>query len=289
MAAPSASWRRNEESLFIYQTLLKNIYLVSLLLISETMIYKYPENFARFYDQIYHNVRDSVDSEYFLKEISSTKGKILEVGVGTGRLFLNALNRGADIYGLDISESMLNVLKKKLTKEQCNRISLQNITDFNFDFKFDLIIAPFRVIMHLLEKEEQLKAINNVYDHLNENGRFIFDTFVPDLKYLIKGFDNYTDFEGEYEKGKKVKRVVSSFPDLINQIIKVKFHLEWDEDDKVKSEDWTLPLRFFFRYELEHLIERSNFEEYKISGDYKGNVLNQESKEFIVICKKNNK
>jgi SAM-dependent methyltransferase len=253
------------------------------------MIYKYPENFARFYDQIYHNVRDSVDSEYFLNEISSTKGKILEVGVGTGRLFMNSLNRGADIYGLDISESMLEVLKKKLQKDQFERISLQNIIDFRFDFKFDLVIAPFRVMMHLLNKEEQLKAINNVYDHLNKGGRFIFDVFVPDPDYLKKGFDNFTDFEGEFEKGKKVKRVVSSFPDLINQIITVNFHLEWDEDDKVKSEDWTAPLRFFFRYELEHLIERSKFKEYKILGDYKGNDLNQESKEFIVVCMKNNK
>ena len=31
---------------------------------------------------------------------------------------------------------------------------------FTYDFKFDLIIAPFRVIMHLLDKEEQIKAIN---------------------------------------------------------------------------------------------------------------------------------
>lgn len=253
------------------------------------MNYKYPENFARFYDLVYHHVRDSVDGEYFLNEITSTKGKILEVGVGTGRLFLSALNSGADIYGLDISESMLNVLKKKLTKEQYNRISLQNIIDFNFDFKFDLIIAPFRVIMHLLEKEEQLKAINNVFDHLAENGRFIFDVFVPNPDYLKKGFDNYTDFEGEYEKGKKVKRVVSSFPDLINQIIQVNFHLEWDEDDKIKCDDWSVPMRFFFRYELEHLIERSKFKEYKIWGDYNGNDLNQESKEFIVVCMKNNK
>jgi SAM-dependent methyltransferase len=250
------------------------------------MIYKYPENFARFYDQIYHNVRDSVDSEYFLNEISFTKGKILEVGVGTGRLFMNALDRGADIHGLDISESMLNLLRKKLKKDQLERIGLQNVVDFHFDFKFDLILAPFRVMMHVLEKEEQLKAINNVYDHLETNGKFIFDVFVPDPAYLKKGFDNFTDFEGEYQKGKKVKRVVSSFPDLINQIIQVKFHLEWDEDDKVKSEDWTSPLRFFFRFELEHLIERSKFKEYKILGDYKGNFLNKESKEFIVVCKK---
>jgi 2-polyprenyl-3-methyl-5-hydroxy-6-metoxy-1,4-benzoquinol methylase len=137
------------------------------------MKHTYPENFARFYDTIYHNLRDGVDNDYFQNEIKNTGGKVLEIGVGTGRLFSNALDLGADIYGLDISESMLNVLYKKVPPEQHYRLSLQNMVDFSFDFKFDLIIAPFRVIMHLLEKEDQIKAIDNVYNHLNPDGRFI--------------------------------------------------------------------------------------------------------------------
>ncbi|MBN1597719.1 MAG: class I SAM-dependent methyltransferase [Bacteroidales bacterium] len=250
------------------------------------MTHLYPKSFARFYDIIYHKQRDGVDNEYFLNEIGQTKGKILELGVGTGRLFADALNKGADIYGIDISQAMLDVLSEKLTEEQSKRISLQNMIDFSFDYKFDLIIAPFRVIMHLLKKEEQIKAINNVYEHLNRNGKFIFDVFVPELNQLIKGLDNYTDFEGEYEKGKKIKRTVSTKPDLINQIIDIKFSLEWDEDNEIKHDDWITPLRFFFRYELEHLIERSEFSKYKISGDYRENEINQNSKDFILVCKK---
>ena len=78
------------------------------------MSHEYPKNFARFYDLIYHQMRDGVDNDFFQKEIRQIKGKILEVGVGTGRLFINALNQGADIYGIDISQSMIDVLHKKL-------------------------------------------------------------------------------------------------------------------------------------------------------------------------------
>lgn len=250
------------------------------------MIYKYPTNFARFYDTIYHHMRDGVDNEYFQNEIQRSGGKILEIGVGTGRLFVNALNQGADIHGLDISESMLEILYKKLQKDQYYRISQQNIINFSFDFKFDLIIAPFRVIMHLLDIEEQIKAIDNVYNHLNSNGRFIFDAFIPDLNQLIKGINNQMDFEGEYDSGQKIRRFVSTFPDLINQTIQVNFHLEWEEKNELKHDDWILPLRFFFRYELEHLLERTKFEKYKIYGDYKGSELNKESKDFIIVCQK---
>jgi SAM-dependent methyltransferase len=250
------------------------------------MTHTYPKTFARFYDTIYHQVRDEVDNDYFQDEIKKTSGKILEIGVGTGRLFMNSLNSGADIYGLDISETMLDVLYNKLPSEQHNRLSLQNLIDFRFDFKFDLIVAPFRVLMHVLDKEDQLKALNNIYHHLNENGKFIFDTFIPDLNQLIKGLENHTDFEGEYEPGHMVKRVVSTTPDLIKQIIEVSFQMEWEENNIILHDKWMLPLRFFFRYELEHLVERSDFDRYKIYGDYQGNELTKASTDFIVVCRK---
>jgi SAM-dependent methyltransferase len=250
------------------------------------MICKYPESFARFYDTIYHQVRDSTDHDYFQNEIEKTSGKILEVGVGTGRLFTDALGSGADIYGLDISEEMLKVLYKKIPDDQHFRISLQSITDFAYGHKFDLIVAPFRVIMHLIDKEDQIKALDNVYKHLNINGRFIFDAFIPDLSQILNGLSHRLDFEGEYEPGLKIRRFVSTSPNLINQTITVNFHLEWDEKEGPKSDDWILPMRFFFRYELEHLVERSGFGSYKIHGDYNGSELNKESKDFIVICNK---
>ena len=54
----------------------------------------------------------------------------------------------------------------------------------------------------------------------------------------------------------------------------------------MKTDKWEMPLRFFFRYELEHLVERSYFRRYKIVGDFHGNELNRDSREFIVICQK---
>jgi len=246
----------------------------------------YPEYFARFYDLIYHKVRDGVDNSFYLEKIKNTGGKILEVGTGTGRLMIEALENGADIYGIDISPAMLDILKAKLTSDRANRVSLQNIIDFKSDITYDLIIAPFRVFMHLINKEDQLKALNNVYKNLNPGGKFVFDLFVPDLKPLISGLENVVDFEGEYETGKRVKRIVSTKPDLINQIINITFRLEWNDDKSDYMKEWKTPLRFFFRYELEHLIERSLFKNYKISGDFMGNELNSDSKEFIIICQK---
>lgn len=178
-------------------------------------------------------------------------------------------------------------LRESLPEDQQHRIGVQCIVDFKFKHQFQLALAPFRVIMHVLEKEEQLKALNTVYEHLQPGGTFIFDTFVPNLEQLLNGLNEFVDFEGEYQPGKKLKRITSTEPDLINQVINITFRFEWEEDE-LKTFEWEVPLRFFFRYELEHLLERSKFESYQILGDYEGNLLNKNSKEFISVCKKIN-
>ena len=245
---------------------------------------EYPDFFARFYDLIYHQVRDGVDNQFFLQKIKNTSGKVLEVGTGTGRLFTEALEKGADIYGIDLSPAMLDILRSKLSSDQQPRISLQNIVDFRSDFKYDLIIAPFRVLMHLTKKEDQLKALRNVYDHLNPGGEFIFDTFIPDLNMLINGIEGVKDFEAEFEPGNRISRTVTSKPDLINQTLNLVFVIEWNEGEQHYKKEWRSIMRYFFRYELEHLVERSPFESYNIAGDFSGNGLTNDSKEFIVTC-----
>lgn len=251
-----------------------------------TRSFEYPDFVARFYDVIYKKVRSGVDTEYFMNKILNTSGKVLEIGVGTGRFFINALAKGADIYGIDISQSMIDVLKKKLSPEKHDRIKTGDAGNMKLDIKFDLIIAPFRVFAHVLETKEQISFLNNVYNHLSDRGRFIFDLFVPDTKLMAEGINELTDFEGEYEPGKKVRRIVSSKTDIVNQLIDVTMKFVWDENNKQIEKKWKLQIRIFFRYELEHLVKLSKLTLVNIYGDYNESLLSPGSKEFIVVCKK---
>lgn len=247
---------------------------------------EYPDFFARFYDVIYDHVRSNADSDYFLKKILEANGPVMEVGVGTGRFFTEALKKGADIYGIDISPSMIEILKKKLPTKEHHRIAVQNLCTLDLQKSFDLIIAPFRVFMHLITIEEQFQALDTVYHHLKPGGTLIFDLFVPNLKMLLEGMDNVKDFEGEYQAGKKLVRYSSMQAYPINQISYVTFKLVWEEGGKEMSKDWNTVLRYFFRYELEHLINQSKLKLEKIYGDFAENDLNKDSKEFIVVCSK---
>ena len=245
----------------------------------------YPEFIARFNDVIYAHLR-TVDRDYFLNEILATKAPVLEVGVGTGRFFIDALSQGADIYGIDVSAAMLDQLKEKLDQAHHHRVFHQDARSLNLNKRFDLVVAPFRVFSHLIDVDDQIQALNSIHDHLNPGGRFIFDLYVPDLKILQNGINNETDFDGEYAPGKKLKRVVSAKADLVSQTNKVTMTLTWDEEGGQKTSSWQLLMRFFFRYELELLVARSKLKLEHIYGDYEGHELSSESRDFIVVCRR---
>ena len=248
--------------------------------------FEYSYAFARFYDIIYHQIRDSVDHDYFLNVINDTKGNVLEIGVGTGRFFTSALTAGADIYGIDISKSMIDVLRKKLDPKEHYRLTIGDATTMKLNKKFNLILAPFRVFSHIMDVDDQIKFLNNVWSHLKNDGKFIFDLFIPNPVLLHNGMHDVVDFEGEYEPGKKLRRTVTSVPDIVNQILDITMNIEWEEDNKWHNDVWNFKMRFYFRYELQHLIKLSKLKLLQIYGDYNKNALTKDSKEFVIICSK---
>lgn len=246
----------------------------------------YPDVFARFYDTIYSKLRQD-DHEYYLKKINNCKGKVLEAGVGTGRFFLEAINDGADIFGIDISPSMIKKLKMSLAPEMRERIKVQDICNFQFDFKFDLIIAPFRIFSHLLTVQEQQKALLNIANYLHQGGLFIFDLYIPDPLMIANGLNEFVDFEGEYQKGLMLKRTTSMYADIVNQLSYIKMKFDWQENNKWLSESWNIQMRFYFRYEIEHLIALSPLKLENIFGNFNEKPIDTGDKEMIIVCSKN--
>ncbi len=205
------------------------------LLPARYITYEYPEYIARFYDVIYGQLR-TVDRHYFLRKIKAVDGPVLEIGVGTGRFFIEALSNGADIYGIDVSPTMLDQLYQKLDKDQHHRVVLQDARSLNLQRQFELVVAPFRVFSHITSTQDQLNVLNHVYDHLRPGGQLIFDLYVPDLSILVNGISDQVDFDGEYAPGKRLTRTVSAQSDLINQVTNVTMTLQWDDDGGRKVE-----------------------------------------------------
>jgi SAM-dependent methyltransferase len=243
---------------------------------------QYPDFVARFYDVIYGALRSGVDHDYYLRRARDAHGPVLEVGVGTGRLFLDMLREGVDAYGIDLSPAMIDVLQGRLEKRDRHRVQVQDVRRLAWNRPFRLIVAPFRVLSHLVRIEDQLTALQRVREHLAPDGEFLFDLFVPDAVLVTRGMPPTVDFEGEWSPGHSLRRTTSVVPRPHAQINEVTMRFEWEEGGRVHDRSWKFLMRYFYRYEIEHLLARCGLEICGLCGDFGNHPLDEGSKEFVI-------
>lgn len=235
------------------------------------------ERTAAFYDHIVH-YQNRQDVDFFVEAAVASGGPVLEIGCGTGRILIPTARAGIAITGLDRSPAMLDVCRNALDEEPEDvqaRVTLveADMRAFEIDGKFALVTLPFRPFQHLLEVDEQIACLTNIHRHLRPGGRVIVDLFNPmlerltDEKYLV-------EFEPEPEvtlpDGRRMVRsgrLVSR--DLARQVLEIEFRHDitlTDGRTEVHSEQ--VPLRYFFRYEVEHLLACCGFEVEALYSDY---------------------
>jgi SAM-dependent methyltransferase len=247
----------------------------------------YPDFVARFYDPVYAQVRDGVDNAWYLDRMAAAGGPVLEIGVGTGRLFAEARRRGIDARGIDVSPAMIERCRAKLEPIDRERVWVADAVHLRTERRFALVCAPFRVLSHVHATADQLRLLDAVHDCLEPGGAFVFDLYVPSLKLLQEGMPETTDFDGEHTPGRRLRRIVSSTPaDLSRQTNRVRMRFRWEEDDGEHHGDWEFGMRFFFRFEIEHLVARSKLGLQTIHGDFTGGPLTAGSREYVVVCRR---
>ena len=97
---------------------------------------------------------------------------ILEFGSGTGGHGVILQKLGFDIFGLELSKQMVDVaLLRGFPCEQAD------ITNFEINRKFDVVISLFHVISYINENESLEEVFKNASKCLNCGGLFIFDVW----------------------------------------------------------------------------------------------------------------
>ncbi|MCD4786246.1 MAG: class I SAM-dependent methyltransferase [Candidatus Eremiobacteraeota bacterium] len=250
---------------------------------------------AEYYDYVpvYENRKDI---DFYKKYARDSEGEILEMGCGTGRILIPIARAGRNITGLDLSDYMLERCKEKVKKESGEvqrRIKLvkRDMSDFDLSKKFNLIIIPFRAFQHLLSIEDQLKCLECVDKHLNDNGKLIIDFFQVNMSFLTN-----PDYKVEKEDvseiklpdGRKLRRTTriakQHRAEQCNEteIIYYIIHPQGKKERLVQA----FPFRYFFRYEVIHLLARRGFRVVDLFGDFDASELNDHSPEMIFVAKK---
>jgi ubiquinone/menaquinone biosynthesis C-methylase UbiE len=133
--------------------------------------------FAEYYDLYAGNYTEDLE---FYKSICKNQDKIIEIGCGTGRVLKSFLDSAFKITGVDISDEMLEISKKKLETYIIRKQLVLLNHDFSnnrFDKQFDKVLITFYTFNYIIQKPAVF--LKNVYDSLNEQAVLIMDLFFP--------------------------------------------------------------------------------------------------------------
>jgi SAM-dependent methyltransferase len=231
----------------------------------------YDPSSAGAYDAEYAVIRDPSGDRSFYGELARDGGgAVLELGCGTGRILLPIAREGIQCVGLDLSGNMLAVLRAKQPPANL-RLVQAAMTDFNLGAqRFSLITAPFRVLQHLCTVKEQLAALACVRRHLAPDGRFAFDVFAPNLARMALEDEPEAEDIRAPDGDAEIRRFVRIHRDHVTQVMTVKMrHERWKGGAKVGEGASDFAMRWFYRYELEHLLARAGFVVESLYGGFR--------------------
>ena len=233
--------------------------------------------FAGYYDYVVP-YRDRVDQEFFTNLAKESGGPVLEAGCGTGRILLPSARAGVKIVGLDASCEMLSICRRKLSEEPPEvqervRLMEGDIRDFECDETFVLAMMPFRPFQHLLTVEDQMACLTCIHRHLKPEGRIAFDVFNPAPERLMDGHHNedyLLEPESVLPDGRVLLRKTRTLAcDVAEQLLDVEIVHEFTEPNgDMEALTQKVRLRYFFRFELEHLLARCGFHVERVYSDY---------------------
>ncbi len=197
------------------------------------------ENQQKVWDEIAKKWKEfrEVPSPSVIEFLKDKKGKILDLGCGSGRNF-SAINEEAEIYGIDFSKEMLKYAKNK--KPNSN---LTQSTSSKIPFEENLFDATICVaVLHCIpDKKERQETINEIYRTLKPNSTAFISTWgknSPRLKnkpkecfvtWTIKSEKSFR--KGEQEIKQERYTYVYDLKELEKEVLNAGFKIEkiWEE------------------------------------------------------------
>lgn len=210
--------------------------------------------------------------------IPNANANILDIGCGTGNLTNVLHDSYKNAVGVDIDNSMIETARTRKSSlnstarfEQCDMTRLDELFAYA---QFDSLLCFGNTLVHLSDKEEISKFFGQAKKMLKEEGKLLLQ---------IVNYDRILDQD------------INHLPTIDNESVTFIRNYELDRDNNkvvfntelyLKNEKETLtnsvvlyPLR---KLELENLLQEAGFGNFKFYGDFKRDLLTDDSL-FLVV------
>jgi SAM-dependent methyltransferase len=220
------------------------------------------------YDQMMENLSDLVEANhrFYHSNLAHVTGPVLDCACGTGIFLLPLLAAGHDMYGFDISKSMLATLKIKAEDQGIvditDRISVQDFESFSYPQRFDAIIIPTHTFSVLTTQAAQIRTLQNIYAHLAPEGRLLLNIRLVSLRGLVEApaiqqgrWHTWT----HPKTGWPIRQRRDGRLDFNNQLVLDRCFIEYEG----QQEEFPMSERWIFKDEFQLLLRLAGFKRWE--------------------------
>lgn len=211
----------------------------------------------------------------FLAELAG-EGGALEFAIGTGRVGVPLRERGVPVAGIELSEPMAAVLRRKVD-EKTLPVTIGDMATTVVPGAFTLVYLVYNTISNLLTQDEQVECFRNAARHLEPGGRFVIELGLPPLRSLPPGQTAVPFDVSERHLG------FDTF-DLVEQIL-VSHHFTRDGDDG-RYRRGNSRHRYAWPAELDLMARIAGLELERRVADWNGTPFTQDSTKHISVWRK---
>jgi SAM-dependent methyltransferase len=251
---------------------------------------------AKYYDGAYAAKQDLVDLPFYLELAEQSRGPVLEIACGTGRVLLPIARKGIDICGVDNSQPMLDVLNQNLASESQavrDRITVHqgDMRSFRLNRKSPLVMIPFRPMQHMFTVEDQLAALKTAAAHLTDTGILAFDVFYPKFDMIWTRVGEEIP-EMEWTPPSDPTKLVRRFfrkdaIDKINQIFSFTFIFRtYRSGNLILEETEAFRLGYYTYPHLRALFQLAGLEPVAEYGSFAKTPLDNAAEQMIFVLRK---
>lgn len=206
----------------------------------------------------------------FLVE-NAGRGRVLELGIGTGRIALPLAQRGLPVHGIELSEAMVARLRRKPGGADLG-VTIGDFTTTTVDGSFSLAYLVYNTIMNLTTQAAQVACFRNVAALLEPGGRFVIEVMIPELRRLPPG-ETFHVFDGQQDRWG-----IDEY-DIANQGL-ISHHFEVVDGTIERS---SVPFRFVWPAELDLMAQLAGMTLRERWGGWRREPFTSDSRQHVSV------
>jgi len=215
--------------------------------------------YTQYYDLMYKDKNYKEETDYIIsiiRRLLPSAKKILDLGCGTGKHAEYFANNGFEVLGVDRSPFMIEQAKKR--KNEKLDFIVEDIRSLKLNKKFDVITALFHVLSYQNSNQDVKKFFEVAYNHLEQDGLFIFDFWYGPAVVTQKPEIRVKEFE---INDVKFVRIAMPYQEYDKNLVKVhyKIFVIDKRNNSILEFEETHPMRYFFDPEIEMFLQISGF------------------------------